>query len=177
MTEVDNLEALQPKVQTVTYEVGEWTFSQKPLTFFGKMELFSVLGAALEKALTDVSLTEILDVPLSTNTTVGDFSDTDSFLKAIATLAQYAPDFLKDVYLITLNVPRDQRLAAGEALENELTDDQGFQILEVFVDQNWKVMVDFFSERISPLLQKITAASKSAPSKPSKRSPQRTAAK
>lgn len=170
MTEVDSLEVLQPTAQTKTYEVSGYILEQKPLTFFGKMEFFSVLGGALEKALSDVSLGEILDVPLEGGINASNFSDTDAFLKAIATLVQYAPEFLKETFLIALAVPRDQREAVSEAFD-ELTDDQGAEILETFIDQNWQAMLDFFNARISPLLDKVMGnTQKLAPSKPSKRS-------
>lgn len=169
MTEVDNLEVLQPTAQTKTYEVAGRTFTQRPLTFFGKMEFFSVLGGALEKALTDVSLSEILDVPLAGGLSADNFSDTDAFLKAIATLVQFAPDLLKDTFLVALAVPRDAREEASKWLD-ELTDDQGVEILETFIDQNWQAMLDFFNVRIKPLLSKVTTGtSVSPPSKPSKR--------
>ncbi len=170
MTEdkVDQLEVLQPSTAPVTYEIGGNTYVQKPLSFFGKIELFSVLGNALEKALTDVSLGDILDVPDVAGKNAQDLSDADAFIKAIAKIAQYAPDFLKEIYAIALSIPRDEREEFNQVVE-DISDDDGFKILEVFVDQNWKALMDFFSGRLMPLISKIQGSG-STSSKPSKRS-------
>lgn len=146
----------------VYYEIGEGddkiVLVQKPLSFFGKIEFFSVVGKAVQKILIDGgSLSELLDapdfdptVPLSSNVT-----DADVFVKALSRIVESAPELLKDLYLVILAVPKGQRDYYALRLE-ELTDEQGMQILNVFVDQNWEVMTSFFTEKMLPLWNKIS---------------------
>jgi hypothetical protein len=146
-------------------------YTQQPLSFFGKMELFSVLSGALQKALSSeggLSLSAILDVPnrapgeaLSAN----DFLDADQFVSAVATLLQYAPDLLMNIYCISLKVPRQERELVKRLMEDQITDEQGVKMIEVFIDQNWEVMRSFFFEQIMPLVEKVTkTVQSSAPS-------------
>jgi hypothetical protein len=156
----ETLDVLSPS--EVYYEIGEGddklVLVQKPLTFFGKIEFFSVVGKAVQKILIDGgSLSELLetpdfnpDVPLSNSV-----SDADVFVKAISKIIEAAPELLSDLYLVILAVPRGQRDYYELRLQ-ELTDDQGMQILDTFVDQNWEVMVSFFKEKMLPLYTKIS---------------------
>lgn len=180
---VEPTEVLEPSAQNLVVVLAkdteeEYVLVQKPLTFFGKMEFFAVMGKAIEKALADGStISELLDVPdrgdgkLSTD----DLKDADVFVKAIAKLIQYAPELMGDLYCVVLGIPRGEREYAKFRLENELTDDQGFDILNTFIDQNWEVMIDFFSEKILPLFKKVTEkVQESTSSKSSKPTPQST---
>lgn len=154
------LETLAPA--EVYYKIGEGdnelTLVQKPLTFFGKIEFFSVVGKAVQRILVDGgSLSELLDtpefdasVPLASNVT-----DADIFVKALSRIVESAPELLKDLYLVILNIPKGQREYYALRLE-ELTDEQGMQILDTFVDQNWEVMTSFFTEKMLPLYNKIS---------------------
>jgi len=160
-TEVeDTLDVLAPS--EVYYEIGEGNdklvLVQKPLSFFGKIEFFSVVGKAVQKILIDGgSLSELLDtpdfdptVPLTSNVT-----DADVFVKALSKIVESAPELLKDLYLVILSVPKGQREYYALRLE-ELTDEQGMKILDTFVDQNWEVMTSFFKEQMLPLFNKIS---------------------
>ncbi len=167
---VDVVEVLEPSApfREITLGTGEirTTFVQKPLSFFGKLEVFSVLGTALDRAMsgpTGIDLAALLDGPdsLGANISNSNIRDADVFLKAILKLVEHAPELISDLYLVALAVPRNQRVywkTVIELCEEEvgLSDDDGFGILETFVDQNWDVMVDFFKDRIVPLGKKIT---------------------
>lgn len=156
----DVLETLAPS--EVYYEIGEGddrlVLVQKPLTFFGKIEFFSVVGKAVQEILIDGgSLSELLEtpdydpsVPLASNVT-----DADVVVKALSKIVANGPELLKDLYLVILHVPKGQRDYYSLRLE-ELTDEQGMQIIDTFVDQNWEVMVSFFTERMLPLFSKIS---------------------
>lgn len=158
--DTDVLEVLAE--QEVYYEIGEGdnkvVLVQKPLTFFGKIEFFSVVGKAVQKILIDGgSLSEILNtpeydpaVPIQNQVT-----DADVFINALSKIIESAPELLSDLYLVILNVPKGQRDYYALRLQ-ELSDDQGMQILDVFVDQNWEVMVSFFNEKMLPLFNKIS---------------------
>jgi hypothetical protein len=155
-------------------EGPELTLSQKPLSFFGKMELFSVLGGAVDKALNEgLSISDLFDVPEDRN--AESFQEADLFVKAVLKLVKDAPDLLLNLYNVILAVPRGQRDYISSRLEADLDDEQGIAILEHFVDQNWDVMKDFFKEKIMPLTSKIGAKfQESGSSKPSKATQQNT---
>jgi hypothetical protein len=182
-TAPDENEVLVPSAEVRTIVLGkdsyEVSFLQKPLSFFGKLEVFSVLGAALDKAMSGpdgLTLGELFDGPASMGKELNkqNFRDADTFVKGVAKLVQYAPDLLADLYLIFLSVPRGERGIVKEMMERPadeggLSDEDGLGILETFVDQNWDVMLDFFTSKILPLVNKInTKVQESQPSKPSK---------
>jgi hypothetical protein len=165
-----NYEVVLPESE----EGPELTLSQKPLSFFGKMELFSVLGGAVDKALNEgLSISDLFDVPEDRN--AESFQEADLFVKAVLKLVKDAPDLLLNLYNVILAVPRGQRDYISSRLEADLDDEQGIAILEHFVDQNWDVMKDFFKEKIMPLTSKIGAKfQESGSSKPSKATRQNT---
>lgn len=176
--EMTPVEELVPKAAFVHYQFGlddHLKFTQRPLSFFGKIEVFGALGGAVEKALQGgLSLGEILEDVPDSKSSVSEFAEADQFIKSIARLVQYAPDFLKELYVISLGVPsgeRDYVKMIMELPEDEggLSDDQGIQILETFVSQNWDVLLDFFTKKILPVFNKMTKSDpESVSSKPSK---------
>ena len=174
----DPIDVLEPKAQNyaVVLKDGndEVTLIQKPLTFFGKMEFFSVLGGAVDRAMNEgLSLTDLFDVP-EDRTTVDSFKEADLFVKAVLKLVKDAPELLLDLYTVILSVPRGQREYVQSLLEN-IDDEQGIAILERFIDQNWEVMADFFTKKIAPLTSKISDKFQgSVSSKPSKATRQTT---
>ena len=173
-------ETLEPTIEnpvTITFTLiddSTLTYTQQPLSFFGKMELFSVLGGAIEKALSEeggINLSELLDAPKRSGSSLSaaDFADATIFVRGITKLVQYAEDLFKDIYCISLRIPRQERPYIKELMEDQISDEQGVQILDTFVDQNWDVMRSFFFEQIQPLVEKVTKkVQSSAPSKPSK---------
>ena len=180
--ETPALDTLVPPNQKVDYTFGvdgHLTYTQRPLSFFGKIELFSILGTAVEGALSGggVSVADLIDdVPTGD---ASNFKEADSFVKSIAKLVQYVPDLLKDLYVIALGVPREEREYVKSVMElpetqGGLTDDQGIQILEVFIAQNWDVLLDFFKSKLLPLFNDLMSRG-SASSKPSKATAQATA--
>ena len=183
MTVIETLEPTVANPVRVTFTLNDGkpvTYEQKPLSFFGKMELFAVLGGALQEALSEdggMSLKSLLDVPekREENLSFTDFLDADEFVKVIAQLMQIAPDLLKDIFCISLAIPREAREYAKGLMEEQISDDDGIALLDGFVEQNWEVLKSFFSEKIAPLFEKMTqTAQDSAPSKPLKATPRRT---
>ena len=159
----DPVETLDPVTEEKFIQLGEGdtalVFEQKPLSFFGKIEFFSLVGKAVEKVLSEgTTLGELLDVPNydSSVPLASSASEADVFIKALSRVVQNAPEILSDLYCVILAVPRAQRAYVSQRLEAELTDEQGMEILDTFIDQNWEVMVSFFKERILPLADKIT---------------------
>jgi len=179
--EPSTIDILEPKAQN--YEVvlpeselgPELTLVQKPLSFFGKMEFFSVLGGAVDKALNEgLSIGDLFEVP-EDRTNVDSFAEADLFVKAVLKLVKDAPDLLLNLYSVILAVPRGQRDYIHERMESDLSDEDGVAIIEHFVDQNWDVMADFFKQKIRPLTSKIGDKLQGSESlKPSKATRQNT---
>jgi hypothetical protein len=170
---IDVLETLEPAAQTYEVILGDRVFEQTPLSFFRKIELFSVLADAIDKALSEGALvSEFLeDIPDSSS----NISDSDVFVKAVVKIVKHAPDLLRDITCISLNVKRGEREEVLALLE-DIDDEQAMLILNHFVDQNWDAMQDFFSKQMMPLVGKVSEKlqSQSTLSKPSKASRPRT---
>lgn len=177
---VDPSEVIEPSVATRVQVVGKddytFTFKQKPLTFFGKLDFFAVLGRALDRAMTGpsgISVADLLDTPERSGNLIEDVKDADTFVRGIAKLISYAPEIVGDLYCTILNVPRGQREIVKEifALDEEeggLSDADGAKILDYFFDQNWEVLRDFFKEQIVPLVEKAGSKMKDPASPSSK---------
>jgi hypothetical protein len=165
----------------------EREYIQRPLSYFGKMQFFSLVGEVIDKAMAGengLRISSLFEMPgggatLSSN----DFRDAETFLQAVGKLLVYAPDFLQKSYCIWLNIPeheRDWAMAVMEQPPEEggLSDDQGIEIIEIFIDQNWEALEGFFRDKIGQVRDRIQArrqeASESRPSKPSKATPQAT---
>lgn len=160
----DVIDKIQPRKDpvkiTLTLDGQSEDFYQKPLTVFRKIEFFGLVGRTIE---------EIVDGPGGVNidsifgaespTSFGeirdqDFSELSNFLSAVAKVASYAPEFLKESYLIILGVPHNLKNWARIALD-EIDDDTGEQILVTFVDQNYKDLEDFFTERAQRIFKRV----------------------
>jgi len=186
--ERNDAEALQPSPTDYYVVFGSeddetrMTLVQRPLSFFGKIELFGLLGETMDKALKDgLSISELLETPERDSDSplrVDDFKEADAFVKGVAKLVKFAPELLSDIYMIILNVPRGERFYVKQVMERPehlggLSDDQGIKIIEVFVAQNYESIKSFFVDKILPLLSK-TLDRGSESSKPSKPTRQRT---
>lgn len=159
----DILDVLEPNAEPrevkLTYGGVEKSYLQAPLTYFRKMEFFGLVGRTLDYAmegedgltvnrLFDSNPTSVSDI------SAADFGDLDSFLSLVSKVAHYAPDFLKDCYVIWLNVPKAERPWAREALE-DISDDEGEAIIVTFVDQNWEDIERFFVERLPAIARRV----------------------
>lgn len=162
--EEDAVDILDPPMLEYTFVLGEdggdpLTFSQKPLGFMGKIKLFSVLSKTVNKVLEqNVSITELLDGPGSDSLPLsGDsMKEADQFIKTLTKVLEYAPEALEDIFCVILNVPNSQQEYVKARLDEELTDEQGFAVLNTFVDQNWEILHDFFTGKGMNLFKKIT---------------------
>ena len=180
--ERDVLDTIVPKSEPRVWTLGpdeiSRTYVQKPLSFIAKMQWFSLVGDVLDKALSGqdgMSLNSLFSTPTrGGELRVQDFRDADTFVQAIGKLLAAAPDFLVDSYIIWLNVPDYDRDIVREILklppdEGGLSDDQGIEMIEVFLDQNYEALADFFSQRIGQLQRRVQKLNKVRASRPSKR--------
>lgn len=157
----DVVEKIVPQVapveRTLKYEDVERTYTQRPLSYFRKIEFFGLVGSTLEEILeSGVNLDSIFgDVAPGS---VEDFRSAEigelsTFVAAVAKIAGYAPEFVKKAYLIILNVPHNEKAFAFEALDS-IDDDTGEDILITFIDQNYKELESFFTERFRKVLDR-----------------------
>lgn len=172
----EELNVLEPKIETKYWPFNdgniERTYEQKPLSFFGKIEFFSLIGDAVDNLSSE-------DRPLNLNELFGGEATTDSFVAVISRVAGQAPETLQEAYCIFLHVPRGEREWAKFVMSESLTDEEGMDIMERFVDQNAEALQSFFGEKGQSLIKKIQtkfkiSAAPAPSSKPSKRTQPRT---
>lgn len=170
-TPEETLEVLEPQATVYEWTLGVGneavTFTQRPLSYFGKLEFISKLAQALDLAMREISLDDIF-AGTSIRTPDGRInmqatSEATQFLKVIAKVMTYAPDLLKDMYCIWLAIPRTDREWAKFCMEQPkdlggFDDEDGFKIIDVFIDQNGEVLAGFFEDRIKPLASKARAS-------------------
>lgn len=184
------LDTVEPPVDDNPVVVGKddmrMVFVQKPLSFFGKMELFAVLAKALDDAMSGedgLRLDDLLELPDRTEgeITAQELADADLFVRAVAKLVTYAPELLSDVYCISLGVPRGRRTVVKALMElpvdeGGLSDEDGVRIFETFLNQNAEALVVFFTDRAVPAVKRAISnlGPRFRPSKPSNRSQRRT---
>lgn len=164
----DVLDVLQPRAEQKEWKFGpegmQVTYVQKPLSFIGKMQWFSLVGEVLDKAMggeNPLTVGNLLSGPGIRNTgglTANDFRDADTFVHAVGKLVRYAPDFLTDSFCIWLNVPLHERemvkiFMEAPPEEGGLSDEDGLELVERFIDQNYEAIDSFFREKLG-LLQK-----------------------
>ncbi len=145
------------------YDGKQKAFIQRPLSFMAKIEFFALIGDTVEQAMeADANLS--LEAAMGGFTggalgTAGGSDDANSMTRLIAKLVRYSPAFLNECFLIWLHVPIDDRQWAMEAMrqaqdEGGLKDEEGFEILETFIDQNAEALENFFAERFGSLAKR-----------------------
>lgn len=152
----------------------EHTYVQRKLSFFGKMQFFSLVGEVIDKSISGdedaagLRLSALFDLPGSRgNLKASDFREADVFVQGVGKILTYVPDFLEKSYAIWLGVPDHQKeWAIGVMTSTEerggLSDEDGLEIIEIFIDQNWESLEDFFQEKIASLRDRVNARRKKA---------------
>lgn len=165
---VDVVDILAPKSAPKQWLLGpsdmQMEFIQRRMSFVGKMQWFALVGGVMDKALggaNGISVNELLTTPGERGQfTAADLRDADTFVRALGKLMTHAPEFLLDSYCIWLSVPEHQRKLVKEIMSEPeenggLTDDQGLEIIEVFIDQNFDALADFFGDKIGALRKRV----------------------
>ncbi len=149
----------------------ERDYVQKPLSYFGKMEFFGLVGEVIDKAVSGengLRISSLFDMPGRGGAlSASDFRDADTFVQAVGKLLTYAPDFLQKCYCIWWSVPEYERPWVIDVIsrspdEGGLTDDEGVEAIEIFIDQNWEALESFFRDKISTLRDRVQARRESA---------------
>lgn len=127
----------------------EKSFIQHEMSFMTKLKFFRLLSGTIRIAAEadnpQGGVSSFLDETLGGLS--GDFDNPNEFITTILKLVELVPDFAEETYLYALNVKRNDYGWATEALEC-LDDDEGIDILEVFVAQNGPSIKDFFTKRL-----------------------------
>jgi hypothetical protein len=143
----------------------ERDFIQKPLSFIGRpsgSRSWEACSTMRSLVLKGISLNSLFDTPVRGGSMrPEDFKDADMFVQAVGKLLRVAPNFLVESYCIWLGVPDYDRTIVGEMMalpedEGGLSDEQGMKIIEVFLDQNYQALADFFSKRLSSLQARVS---------------------
>jgi len=136
-------------------------FIQKEFSFMTKIRFLRLLSGTVRLA-AEAGGTSVAGV---IQDTFGDMQDllnqgidvnnadeimANQFISVVLRLVELAPDFLEELFLIALDVPKkeDEIKWALEAFDT-LDDEEGFAILDTIVAQNSKAIKDFFTERIA----------------------------
>jgi len=179
------LEILESKIEPRRWVIGkppeqggtEDEFSiyyQRPLGYMARMRFFSLVSTNIADAIKaggsisfggadpfggSGSLRQRA-AQLSTE----DFADAASFMALALQLVAYAPDFLADCYVLWLDVPPAERSWAKLVMEQDyapdrnkwgITEDQGLEMIEIFIDQNYDDIRDFFGVKLPRLAQRV----------------------
>jgi hypothetical protein len=175
----DVIDTIIPKAEPKSWtlkQIGKYgelvesrAYVQRPLSFFGKMQWFSLVGEVIDKSISGdegLRLSSLFEMPgRGGSFTASDFREADTFVQGVGKILVYAPDFLEKSYCIWLGVPDYEREWA-KAVMNEpsdrggLSDDDGLEIVEVFIDQNWESLEAFFREKIASLRARIQSHQK-----------------
>jgi hypothetical protein len=153
----------------------ERTYVQKPLSYLAMMQFTSLLGRAIDTAMSgpeglsvenlgDVmslqSSTSILD---SFSLTQSDFAGIDTFVRGFAKLAAYVPEIIAEAQCIWLRAPLRDRMALVELWakpvdEGGLSCDDGEEMLRVFIDQNYEELENFLRKRLQRVIKAVRQA-------------------
>ena len=144
-------------------------YTQMPLGYMARNRMFSLIGRTMSAAIkaTGGSVGGMEDVFGAGGGTLvergrrlgsRDFQDASQFFTLAMELVGYAPDFLADFYAIALDIPvGGERAWFREVIEQPyrpdddkwgLSEDDGIEMIEIFIDQNYEDIRRFFTERL-----------------------------
>lgn len=166
-------------------ERKEMTYTQQGMMWFGKLELYGILGQAVKVVLegdNPLGIDSIMGMAKNPRQMINDMIgslpgaedapdrvDRDSeemeveagkILSAFAQIASMAPELIAQAYCIALAVPKSHRNWAIEWAFPNMDDEMGKDILHTFIDQNWGVMEDFFAHELPKIIKRIVRARK-----------------
>jgi hypothetical protein len=151
----------------------EKAYMQKGLKWFGKIELYGILGQAVKVVMDSdnlFNLNQIIDavqdprqmmaeVMGDAPPTEGQDNDGIEAARMMALFAQVvaiSPQLLEQAYCVMLAIPKDWRNWAIKGAFPNMDDEMGQDILHTFIAQNWKVMEDFFTREAPKIIQRVT---------------------
>lgn len=164
----EQIEVFEPVAKAVDRELthpdtGEKkTFVQHELSFMPKLKFFRLLSGTFRLAAESdadsngAGMANFLEETLSN---ISNFQEnptiTNDLIATFMKLIELVPDFAEELYILALNVKPKDSVWTAEALQN-IDDDLGIDILEVFIAQNGKAMRDFFAKRLAKVGKRLT---------------------
>jgi hypothetical protein len=163
----------------------EKVYLQQGLSWFGKIELYGLLGQAVRVVLegdNPLGIGNMMDLVQNPRQMVSDLMGTmpgaedapdresvnedmeveaGKILAAFAEVVAQAPQLLSAAYCIVLGIPKTHRNWAVEWAFPNMDDETGKDILHAFIDQNWGVMEDFFGQELPKIVRRIVKARES----------------
>jgi hypothetical protein len=148
----------------------ERTYVQESLSYLGFMQFTNLIGRTVDAAMSGdeglsmQSMGDVLSVAGQSSSLLdgsfalqlSDFAGMDAFVRGFAKLSMYVPDMLAEAQCIWLRVPLRERLAVMQVWgrpirEGGLSTQEGIEMLNVFVDQNYDDLADFLPRLLSGL--------------------------
>jgi hypothetical protein len=186
--EIEELEDRSMPIERVLWATNregvriEKEYIQQGLMWFGKIELYGLLGQAVRVVLegdNPLGIGNMLDMVQNPRKMMSDLMGTmpgaddapdrvdvtddmeveaGKILAAFAEVVAQAPQLLSAAYCIVLNIPKTHRNWAVEWAFPNMDDEMGKDILHTFIDQNWGVMEDFFAQELPKIVRRIVKA-------------------
>lgn len=178
----DVLEPYGPELTRVLMDTKgrNAAYTQKRLTYFGKIELYGLLGRAVQLlmdgdnglGLDDVmgladprSIIDKMMARLPGAEDSPDRADSQSgideaakMMGIFAKVVSSSPEMLLEAYCIILHVPAGQREWVTLWALPEMEDEVGDDVMNAFIDQNWGVLEDFFTQQLPRLFRRAAKA-------------------
>ena len=163
----------------------EIEYEQKGLMWFGKLELYGLLGQAVKVVLegdNPLGIDSMLGIARDPRQMINDLmgvnnlpgADTSpdradreadqmeleagKLISALAQVVSMAPELISQAYCIALAIPKAQRPWAVNWAFPNMDDEMGKDILHTFIDQNWGVMEEFFTVELPKIIKRIVMA-------------------
>lgn len=148
----EQIEVFEPVGKAVDIKLthpdgSERTFVQHELGFLSKLKFFRLLTGTIRLASTTDEAGLVGFVANLIEAFSNDNPNYEELLATILTVTELIPDFVEETFLLALNIKPEDELWVREAFA-ELDDDQGIEIVEVFVSQNGEAIRDFFNKRL-----------------------------
>lgn len=137
----------------------EVTFTQHEMGFMTKLRFFRLVSGTLRLASIGEDGGVAGFIGEAMEALEGDFSNENAaeFIEIILRLVELSPNFIEEAYTLILKVPQEDEPWVIKALD-DLSDEEGLNILEVFVQQNGAALRDFFSKHLSRVGKTISAS-------------------
>ncbi len=153
------IEVFEPVALAVdrTLEFGGQTktYTQHEMGFMTKLKFFQLLSGTIRLASEDTEggTSAFLDEIFGSLDQSGP-SSANAMFGGLMRLVELSPEFIENAYMFALSVPVNERDWAKAALEN-LTDEEGIDILETFVAQNAESIHDFFTKHLARIGKRV----------------------
>jgi hypothetical protein len=161
-----------PRTNALTELDFERTYTQKPLSYTAMLQFTGLIGDRISTVMNQgVTLESVLgDVGIIAGAFGGeggitreDFAGVDSFVRGLAKLASYIPDIVEECQCIWLRVPLHERQVVKDIWGRSPVDggqsmQDGEDMLNLFIAQNYQELEDFFVERLPRVLRQAQRA-------------------